>query len=162
MGSDLRQRYLMLGILDKTMIRRLYCIGVLCLAPLPALAQVSDSTPENELVSIYSDICLHEETGDLGGRRIFLIRGDGRGYEYYVAVQWAEGGLGMPLLVPAFIQGGEIRFRLEESGYVRNFIGQLTEEHLVGYFEEDGLDVDGEPSIKLSRQPNVPGAGFSC
>jgi hypothetical protein len=80
------------------------------------------------VTGIYSDMEYVEETGDLVGTEIFLLlSGEG----HFVLVQVAEGSPGVPLLLPARVDGQSLTFELPECG---KFTGQISAGKLVGSF----------------------------
>lgn len=80
--------------------------------------------PSGELISIYSDICVHAEEGDLIGDRVLVIFGEG---DTYVVWQTAEGALGPPPVGSAILDGSAMRFTFDQAaGEAISFEGHLT------------------------------------
>lgn len=92
-----------------------------------------------ESFAVYSDVCLHRETGDLLGTRIALMRfADAT----YVFVQIAEGQLEEPLVSemsgdPA--RTGRLEFKLADGGTPISFRGKISDGAVIGRFEPTAL-----------------------
>jgi hypothetical protein len=94
-----------------------------CLGGLPTLAAAADVT------GLFSDLRFVDEAGDLVGTEIFVVySGEG----YFAMVQVAEGTAGKPWLVPAQVEGPEVRFSIPRCG---EFIGLVSASRLKGRFE---------------------------
>lgn len=102
-------------------------------------------------VAVYSDICVHPESGDLLGDRVVVMRfvdGD------YVLFQTAEGVIAAPQVAKATVdlRGGDIRFSvLEAEKVIANFKGKMTSSTLTGSFDNGWKNRFGEKMLKLPK-----------
>jgi len=100
-------------------------------------------------IKIYSNICFHEETGDLMGERILVLHLD----KDFVVYQSVIGDrFSKPDFVTAHLMGESISFSIpspsENSG---TFNGKIKEDQIVGFFSGGQLDVFGKSSYMLGR-----------
>jgi hypothetical protein len=119
----------------------------------PALAA---TVKQKEMVTIYSNVCYHEESGDLLGALVLVLKQYG---ETYIVYQEAEGILTSPKPIKAKVAGDriDIEFAEDSPGYVVTFSGKLTDKAITGRFsyEPDKL-------VRLVRQPNVSQGAPDC
>jgi|SoiMethySBSTD1v2_1073268.scaffolds.fasta_scaffold43962_1 hypothetical protein len=111
-------------------------------------------------VTVYSDICIHSDSGDLLGARILVMRfreGD------YVLFQMAEGVIEAPQIGKANIDSktGDIVFRIPESDkLVVTFRGKINDQALTGAFDNHWVSGSGEKIFRLpkliGRQQSFP------
>ncbi|MGH8069041.1 MAG: hypothetical protein ACRERE_28160 [Candidatus Entotheonellia bacterium] len=98
---------------------------------------------------IYSNMSFHEESGDVLGIEVFVMRSS-KGY--FVVFQSSEGAPAVPVVVPVRIDGKSIEFDLPaECAYAGKFKGTLTEEGITGGFPSGRLGPDGSSLIRLKR-----------
>lgn len=132
------------------------------LATLISCASPSNATAEaggaNEFVVIYSDICFHEEAGDLLGDRFFIIYSEGGALALH---QFAEGVHGPPQVGQARIEGSAIRVDFHDPAG-SSFTGRLTDSELVGRFSPARTDRQGRQVFHLARQRNERARVPSC
>ena len=105
---------------------------------------------EGSRVIVYSDICVHPESGDLLGSRVVVMRFvEGS----YVLFQMAEGVLEAPQSVAATIdKNGDILFRLPESEKVlATFKGKMTDQSLTGTFDNHWTNGFGKKTFQLPK-----------
>lgn len=119
----------------------------------PALAATAK---QKEMVTIYSNVCYHEESGDLIGELMLILRQYG---ETYVVYQEAAGILTAPEPIKAKIEGDRIEIEFPEAspGYVVTFSGKLTDKAITGRFSYEPDKV-----VRLVRQPNVSQGARDC
>jgi hypothetical protein len=120
-------------------------IACVCICPAYVVAQ-----PDTDGVLAYSDMCVHDESGDLIGDRIILLRfpdGD------YVYVQSAEGEIQPPQVTKAIISrnDSDIIFRVSKPEGTGTFKGTITKEALTGKFENGWLNRLGSTLFRLPR-----------
>ncbi len=103
-------------------------------------------------ILVYSDVCIHDESGDLLGTRIVVLRfpeGD------YVHFQLAEGVLLTPEVAKADISEDGTRIRFHVSGPRDKsvaFDGRMTAKSLIGNFEQGGWEgLSGDAIFNLPR-----------
>ena len=90
---------------------------------------------KTRVTGLFSDMCWHEEAGDVVGTEILVSYStDGTQGSYWAYVQMAEGVPGIPVLVKASVTGDRIEFTLPKVMGGR-FSGHITEKDLVGKFE---------------------------
>jgi hypothetical protein len=128
--------------------RHVFAIATcVCIHP----AHVGAVQPELDGILAYSDMCIHEESGDLVGERFVVLRfpdGD------YVYVQRAIGEIQPPQLAKAIISrnDSDITFRVSSvGGATGTFKGNITREALTGKFENGWLNRAGKPMFRLPR-----------
>ena len=128
------------------MLRGLSALLLLMLMPASG-AFAMDRLPESFVV--YSNVCVHRETGDLLGTRIALLRfSDGA----YVLVQSAEGELEAPDTIKLAEDPWKTsRLRFAMTGSQKIFHGTLSPGALSGNFDEAGLNSLGRPVKALPR-----------
>jgi hypothetical protein len=105
--------------------------------------------PEN--LAVYSNVCVHRQTGDLLGTRIALLRFADATYVY---VQIAEGELETPQVIKLSDdpwKTSHLQFVMMGDGAPRVFRGALSSNALSGNFEEAGLNTIGHPVTRLPR-----------
>ena len=130
----------------------LWLVVALSLAS-PALAV---TTKQKEMVTIYSNVCYHEESGDLIGELMLILRQYG---DTYVVYQEASGILTAPQPIKAKVDGDRIDIELPTAspGYVVTFSGKLTDKAIIGRFSNARDKV-----VRLARQPNVSRGAPDC
>jgi hypothetical protein len=108
------------------------------------------------MVTIYSNVCYHEESGDLIGELIMILRQYG---DTYVVYQQAEGILTEQQPIKAKVEGDriDIEFAEDTPGYVVTFSGKLTDKAIVGRFSYEPDKV-----VRLFRQPNISQGARDC
>jgi hypothetical protein len=116
----------------------------------PVLAASAGSQP-SEVFALYSNLCLHRQSGDLLGTRVALLRlGDGA----YAMYQESEGWPGKPLMVkldPGLLKKSKLDFQVSmEGGESRIVRGDVTGNVLV--LTSGGLRMNE----KILRLPRVP------
>ncbi len=123
-------------------------------------AIAGDGKPQY-FIRLYSDICLHSESGDLLGTRIVVLRLRDGDYVYF---QPSEGWPRSPVGAKAAIADNatDIEFHVAEPGQPAiDFKGKLTDQFLSGRIEYDdgaGKKWLGDP-MRLPRIDN-PKNGF--
>lgn len=101
------------------------------------------------VTGIYSDMSIHEESGDLLGIEVFVVLST-KGYS--VVFQSSEGWPAVPVVAPAKIEGDTIAFDLPpHCAYAGRFTGTVTEEGITGTFSEGRLGRDGNKIIRLKK-----------
>jgi hypothetical protein len=114
---------------------------------LPVCAAAADRSPDNFVV--YSNVCVHRETGDFLGTRIALLHfADGA----YALVQTAEGELGAPDVIKLSDdpwKTSRLRFVATDSRKI--FRGTLSPAALDGNFDEAGLNSSGHAVTRMPR-----------
>jgi hypothetical protein len=107
------------------------------------------ATQPARVTGIYSNMSVHEESGDVLGIEVFVVLSS-RGY--FVVFQSSEGGPAVPVVAQAKIEGKSIEFVLPpESAYAGKFKGTLTEEGINGSFPSGRLGPDGSSVIRLKK-----------
>jgi hypothetical protein len=101
------------------------------------------------VAAYYSDACLNEQSGDLHGDRIAVVKsGDG----YFVRFQAISGQLPDEIKGTATVKGDELRFEVDTSyGEHLVFIGKITPDEVTGRFVNGRLGTDHKPDIHLRR-----------
>jgi len=117
-----------------------------------------------ESIAIYSDACIHGESGDLVGVRIAVVR---LGDAPYFFVQWAEGEhFGQPemnKLSPEDLSKGKLNFAIRNGQNPARFSGRITEKAVTGSFDNKGLMRDlGTKVLNLPRVPLSQQTYGSC
>jgi hypothetical protein len=135
-----------------SVLRVLWVVAALSLTS-PALAVTAK---QKEMVTIYSNVCYHEESGDLIGELILILR---QYSETYVVYQEASGILTAPEPIKAKVDGDRIDIELPEAtpGYVVTFSGKLTDKAIIGRFSNAP-----EKVVRLTKQPNVSRGAPDC
>jgi len=131
------------------------------LASLPLVPRFAFAGPLDESAAlIYSDVCVHPESSDLLGDRVVLMRFPDGDYVYF---QTAEGVFGPPQIVKAVVasNGTDIEFKVSDlDKAAANFKGRLTEEALIGSFDNGWQNRVGSPVFRFlrvaERQPRFP------
>jgi hypothetical protein len=120
---------------------------LLLLIFLPVCAPAAEH-PSDSFV-VYSNVCVHRETGDFLGTRIALLRfADGA----YVLVQVGEGELSAPEVIKLTDDPWRTqRLRFALTGSPKVFRGTLSPAALSGNFDEAGLNAVGRPVTQLPR-----------
>jgi hypothetical protein len=129
----------------------------LCFAP----SSAADAQPQY-FIRLYSDICLHPESGDLLGTRIIVLKLRDGNYVYF---QPSEGEPGLPASAKAVINVTDIEFHVAEPDRPTvDFKGKLTDEFLNGRIEYDngaGRKWLSEP-MQLPRIGNLQNGFPNC
>lgn len=120
---------------------------LLLLILLPVCAAAAEHLPDSFVV--YSDVCVHRETGDFLGTRIALLRfADGAD----VLVQVGEGELGVPEVIKLTDDPWKTqRLRFAMTGSQKLFRGVLSPAAVSGNFDEAGLNSLGHRVTQLPR-----------
>jgi hypothetical protein len=88
---------------------------------------------------IFSDMRLHQETGDIIGMEVFITSSsDHMNKNYYALVQMAEGVPAPPILVPATLLGDSITFTIPKYGFFR---GNIWDKKLTGSFSRSDQEI---------------------
>jgi hypothetical protein len=107
---------------------------------------------KNSEILVYSDVCIHADTGDLLGTRIVLLRFPEGDYVYF---QLAEGVMLIPELTKAETREDGMRIRFRAPGpknKLVTFDGQITDKKLTGTFEQEGWkNISGDAMFNLPR-----------
>ena len=120
---------------------RLCCVLFGSLLTASAQAQVPSMT-------VYSDICMHEETGDLLGTRVALLKLPDATYVFF---QLAEGELSPPVIGKLLQRGETIAFEVDLYGKTLKFIGTLTNTAITARLSNNGLSPSGSEVFRLPR-----------
>jgi len=106
------------------------------------------ATSRGEIVAIYSDLCFHDEAGDILGTRILLFESY---LEYYVVYEQAQGWLESPVIARASVDGDSISFVLPPDGVAAGFTvsGTLSPEEFSGR-----MNNPMQSELRLPRQEN--------
>jgi hypothetical protein len=116
---------------------------LLLLSPALVHAQAPKSPEILAVTGVFSDMHYVEESGDLVGTEIFIVRSSGH---HFALVQVAEGTATDPVLVPATVVGNSISFELPECG---RFQGHVHSSILEGGFSKCPNWV-----VRLPRRPS--------
>lgn len=110
-----------------------------------ALAEV----PQED-VSVYSDLCYSERTGDVNRDRLMLVHAFG---QYYVVFQTGMGVLQPPVMGQAKIVGDDISFELKRpDGKPSSFSGTIQPQEIVGTFSDERISGAGGKTFRLPRK----------
>ena len=103
---------------------------------LALICAASVEAKEARITGIFSDMHFVPEAGDVSGMEVFIMyTSEG----YYAVVQFAEGSPLVPLVVPVNVDKSSVRFTVPlPTGAKRQFLGVVTEEGLIGKFENAG------------------------
>ena len=126
-------------------------IAVLALYILPGMSAAAAA----ESVSVYSNVCINQDSGDLNGIRIVILR---LGDSPYIAIQQPAGisfaETGLKKLSPDDFGKGKISFPFEYQKKPAPFTGTITEKEIVGTFDNKSFMKDyGWKIIQLRRVP---------
>lgn len=95
----------------------------------------------------FSNLVGHSESGDLLGAEIRIVYSD-TGYQ--AMLQIAEGGAGIPVLVPVSFESHRVKFQIPDShAYAGSFEGQVDLKSLRGILR---FKSDAEMKIDLPRK----------
>jgi hypothetical protein len=116
------------------------------------LAFAADAQEKIQPTGMFSDMSLHQGSGDLIGTEIFITYGGG--LQYYAQIQIAEGEPAPPQLVKIKLDGNKVSFDWPEelietqdrNHKVLHFQGEISRDRLVGTL--DGVS----SSINLPRR----------
>ena len=113
-----------------------YFIKLLLLLMLIVIGPASVEAKEGRITGIFSDMHFVQEAGDVVGMEVFILyTGEG----YYAVVQFAEGNPLVPVVVPVKVYKSSVSFTVPLStGASGKFIGIVSEEGLIGKFENGG------------------------
>jgi hypothetical protein len=129
--------------------------AVLALALAPpcfARAATDEKSPDaGTMVVIYSNACVHPESGDLLGERLFVFREEGSVFFLY---QEAGGVWDDPFSGKAEIESGKIRFSFALHGKPETFRGTITSQEVVGRFDSGAPDPMERKIYRLPRKKN--------
>lgn len=84
-----------------------------------------------DICGVYSQLELYEETSDIGGLELTIVKGlEG----HYAMFQMAEGQQNNPLIVELIIEGSKIRFTIPTQLYLEPdvFIGEICQDAIIG------------------------------
>jgi hypothetical protein len=105
------------------------------------------------VVRLYSDMCVHPESGDLLGTRIMLLDlNDGP----YLIFQEAEGAMGTPEIVRlerGALEGKALNFAVGPKH--SRFHGTLTDREITGRFQDGRLGTAGKAGLRLKRVAKI-------
>ena len=128
-------------------MRRIIAVLALYLLPSIPVAAAAES------LAVYSNVCINQDSGDLNGIRIVILRlGDAT---YFVMQQ--PSGISfeeavLKKLLPDDLRKGKINFSFEYQKRPAPFTGTITEKAIVGTFDNKSLDKDyGWKTIQLRR-----------
>ena len=129
---------------------RSFLIGIFgfTIFALPTLAEAEKPT---EFLAVYSNMCIHPESGDLLGERMIVFR-SGHPFEkeqVWVIYQSGEGVLSEPTFERATIDGNDIRVELHfppPHNRVQIFVGKITPAAISGRYTDRN---DYQPIILL-------------
>lgn len=108
---------------------------------------------------LYSDYCLHEESGDVLGIRIGILDlEDGPYVVYQEAFGW-PGKAQIIKLEKKDFENSKITFSVEGSGGTERFQGVVTAKQITGRFDGHRFGPRGNAVFKLSRV-TLPRKGF--
>jgi hypothetical protein len=113
-----------------------YLLNLLIVVTLVVIGVASAEAKEARVTGVFSDLHFVPEAGDVSGMEVFIIyTNEG----YYALVQFAEGTLLVPVVVPVKVDKSSVRFTVPlPTGAKRQFLGVVTEEGLLGKFENAG------------------------
>lgn len=119
---------------------------------LTGLLLMSAPATAKDVITIYSNVCYHEESGDLAGELIILLRQYGVTHVVYQRT----GGVMMPPdhVIAAKLEAARIDFQLE-GGF--RFSGRVSKKEIIGWFSHDPQRV-----VRLPRQVNVDDGAPTC
>ena len=113
------------------------CVAVLGL--MLGMSSASAADTATKITGIYSDLTYSAEEGDVGGIELFVVNSN---HGYYVVYQSAEGEPGVPVVIPAKVEGHHLRFSVPASVDGRGtFSGSVSGDALSGKFTGNGEDV---------------------
>jgi hypothetical protein len=106
--------------------------------------------PEKDAVLVYSDVCIHGETGDMLGDRVVVLRFADGDYAY---IQTAEGVMQPPQISKATISNNvDIKFSVSgPNKAIAIFRGKLAEDALSGTFTNNWKSRSGTSLFRLPR-----------
>jgi len=124
-------------------------IAVLALNLLPGIPVAAAA----ESLAVYSNVCINEDSGDLNGIRIVILR---LGDAPYLVMQQPSGisfeEAGLKKLSQADLGKGKINFSFEYQKTPAPFTGKITEKAIVGTFDNKSLNKDyGWKTVELRR-----------
>jgi len=128
---------------------RFFLILLLCL--LAAVRNVPAAADAASNFILYSDICVHAETGDLLGTRIGLIKLSDATYAFF---QVAEGVTESPQinkLSSGDIKDGKIAFPVLIAGKSKIFQGTITNTAITGNFSDHSFGPSGKTVFHLNK-----------
>jgi hypothetical protein len=115
----------------------------------------------DDIVAIYSDVCWHEEAGELVGKRILIMSTSGDYFvgDYFVFFQGPEGDAMPPHVTEATIEKGKINFSYpasDDSGKSRmvTFSGKITPLMITGSLSYGPAGTYEKETLRLKRQLN--------
>jgi hypothetical protein len=118
-------------------------------------------------IAIYSSICLHRESGDLSGYRVFGpldFPSDYPGSRHFILFQEAASDPRKPIVADAQIDGNQIVFglRLDDSPRIFLFTGTITPDLIEGRFADTESGEFGGKALRLRRQTAVQARVPDC
>jgi hypothetical protein len=121
--------------------------GVVC----AVLVCFSGFVTTKKITGLYTDMEFHEESGDVSGVEVFLVRSK---QGAFVTFQWAEGSPFVPVVVPAKISGQRISFELPEvNGSISGvFDGEVANDAIHGRFLNGIRNKDGGDIFVLKKK----------
>ena len=129
--------------------------GLIVLSAGLASSIVAGAAADNGGLRLYSDMCIHPESGDLLGTRIAVFD---LGDASYVTFQEAEGVMGKPetvRLAPDDLRGSALSFVLESGGKRERFQGAITEGSIAGKFDDGRAGPTLNPVFQLKRVSKI-------
>lgn len=103
---------------------------------LATIGVASAEASQTRVTGIFSDMHFVQEAGDVVGMEVFIMYTE-KGY--YAVVQFAEGTPLIPVIVPVNVDKSSVRFIVPlATGASGKFLGVVTEEGLLGKFENGG------------------------
>jgi hypothetical protein len=129
------------------------------LLPLAVSGRAHAADSESGGIRLYSDICFHEESGDVLGVRIGILNLEEGPYVLY---QEAQGGLGQAQIIkidPRDIANSKITFSIQDGGVSNKFRGSITANRITGRFDSYRAGARGNVVFKLDRVM-LPQKGF--
>lgn len=108
-------------------------------------------TIPEKITGVYTDMEFHEESGDIAGSEIFLVKSR---QGYFVVFQSSEGSPSRPVVVPARVDGKEIVFELpEKDGDISGvFRGEIYKDSIKGRFMNGVLNKSGSKDFVLYKR----------
>ncbi len=142
-------------MLPRALLATAFAFLALCPSCLARAATDEKSPDAGTMVVIYSNACVHPESGDLLGERLFIFREEG---DVLFLFQEAGGVWTDTHSGKAEIESSKLSFSFDElwqgKQTTQTFHGTITPQEVTGGFDNGRADSMGRTNYRLPRKAN--------